>query len=112
MLSEQMQEKYDKAFEAFTKCFAGSRIDVRHRSLKKQENHTNQDISFYHDDRFICGVYVGKKGYKLYLDNEAWHSLTTGEPSDIQENGWYSVMFDDLEQCIADVKHYAERVIC
>ncbi len=110
MLSEQMQEKYDEAFDAFTKCFAGSKIIVRHRSIKKQENHTNQDISFCYNDRFVFGVYIAKKGYKLYLNDEEWHSLTTGEPSDIKEDGWYSVMFDSLDKCIADVKHLSERV--
>ncbi len=111
MLSEQMQEKYDEAFEEFTKCFAESKVDVRHRSKKKFEDHTNQDISLYYDDQFICGVYVAKKGYKLYLDNKAWYSLTAGKPSIIKEDGWYSVMFEDLEDCISDVKNYVQKEV-
>ena len=111
MLSEQMQERYDEAFEAFTKAFAEYNVDVRHRSKKKFEDHTNQDISFYYNDCFICGVYIAKKGYKLYLDNASWYSLTTGQKSEIKEDGWYSVMFEDLEDCINDVKEFVKNEV-
>ncbi|MCR4757769.1 MAG: hypothetical protein K5792_08220 [Butyrivibrio sp.] len=102
-------ERYMEAFDAFEKCFKNKNVEVKHRSMKKMETGTNRDISFYYNDKYICGVYVAKEKYKFYLDDNSWRESTKGQASDIKEDGWYNIFFEDLSDCVEDVKNYFSK---
>lgn len=108
MTKEQSIERYLEAFDAFSDKFKNTNIVVKHRSMKKFEDGTNRDISFYHQDKYICGVYVAKDKYKFYLDNDNWFSSSKGQVTERKEDGWYNCFFEDLDDCISDVNRFFE----
>ena len=52
MMSDFLQNKYHEAYSAFESVVEGSKFIIRHRSLKKYEDKTNQDILFLLNDKY------------------------------------------------------------
>jgi hypothetical protein len=109
MMSERMQARYEEAYELFEKTFGGTGVHIRHRSLKKYENNTNQDVNFYINDQYICGMRVARNSYKFYLDNDDWYKTTKGELSERKDDGWYSVIFENLDDCAMEMRAFFRK---
>jgi hypothetical protein len=110
MMSERMQTRYAEAYDAFEETFKDTVVHIRHRSLKKYADKTNQDISFYINGKYICGVYVARNLYKFYLSDNDWYNTTSGELSERNEDdGWYSIHFENLDDCVQEVKAFFKK---
>ena len=106
MLSEEMKKKYDEAYESFEKLVDTSSVSVRHRSLKKYENKTNQDVLFYVNGKSVLGVYVAKTTYKIWLDNADWYATSKANKTEMKEDGYYSILCSSLDDCIDELKNF------
>ena len=104
MMSEELLERYVEAYCVFEKVVEGSKFYIRHRSLKKYEDKTNQDIYFIKDDQTVCAVYVGKDTYKIWLDNPVWYKLSRRKPTEIDSNGYYKIFCTNIDDCVDEVK--------
>ena len=111
MMSAFLQKKYEEAYSAFESVVVESKFSIRHRSLKKYEDKTNQDIYFLLNDKTVCAVYVGKDSYKIWTNNPIWRGLSKRNPTEIRSDGYYDIFCDDLEECIDEVKNILIRSI-
>lgn len=91
MLSQELKKKYDDTYKAFEEMVEETKVSIRHRSIKKYEDGTNQDILFFIADKRICGVYVAKDKYKIWLDNAEWYKLSGRNPTMMKDDGYYSI---------------------
>ena len=110
MLSEGMLKKYEEAYDKFSELFSGSDFIVRHRSFDNYEKNENRDLSFFHQDEWICGVYVAKDSYKIYMKNMIWYTHTARATTEKDKNGCYTIRCYNLPDCLDEVKTYAEKV--
>lgn len=105
MLSESLKEKYYEAFDAFSEAFNGKKsITVRHKSEVKIKNNTNQDICFVINGVIAFGVYVGKKCYKIYINNGKWVN-NTSFADERDKNGWWRIRRTSLDDTIEEIKN-------
>ena len=104
MMSDFLQNKYHEAYSAFESVVEGSKFIIRHRSLKKYEDKTNQDILFLLNDKTVCAVYVGKDTYKIWINNPVWFELSKRNPTEIRSDGYYDIFCSNLDDCIDEVK--------
>ncbi len=109
MLSEIVLKRYEELYEKLSKLFEDTDFYIRHRSLKKYENSSNRDILVFYLDKSICGIYVGKDTYKIWMDNMDWYTHSSRNPSEKDDKGYYSIKCESLTDCVDEVKSYAER---
>lgn len=109
MLSETVLKRYEELYEKLSKLFGNTDFYIRHRSLKKYENNSNRDILVFHLDENICGIYVGKDSYKIWMKNMDWYTHSKRKPSKKDDKGYYAIMCDSLADCVDEIESFAKR---